>query len=495
MNKKGERVLHYAIRNILRLKAKSVICLITFSMIFFLSVFGFFMRALCEDSRARFWGPLDGSVHVTNETLDPYLTYDAAATLANDADVITRVSAVKEYTGFFRDALYVGYGNYKRAQFSGEEPTPDRKTDYLKGISLVGVTSMEILKEVYGGDLKVIAGEMITDKDTVNKIVVSEEFARANGLGLGDSLTLDTLSMYQTEYEAARFRLTDLYNQNDFTYEYVIGGIYSRRTDNAAAVSLPWELNTNTVYVPMASLEAISRSEGVQRMFLSGDVYALKTNPALIPDMLYFHLSDIGESEALEAEINRIGFSRTVKLTEYVSDISTSPSARLSGIVSAVLAFVMIVGFAILILTVSFNMKTRQRELAMLVALGKQRTGVTLAYFLEMALLIVCALFLSFALLTFGVVQYTAPLSEYLYSAEVSAQFQSESAELYLFGTEAGTDDFGFPWGFSALVWAYLLPSIAFAGIITAGLFIFLYLIIYLYVRRIHPLYDIGGKE
>ena len=120
MNKKGERVLHYAIRNILRLKAKSVICLITFSMIFFLSVFGFFMRALCEDSRARFWGPLDGSVHVTNETLDPYLTYDAAATLANDADVITRVSAVKEYTGFFRDALYVGYGNYKRAQFSGE---------------------------------------------------------------------------------------------------------------------------------------------------------------------------------------------------------------------------------------------------------------------------------------------------------------------------------------------------------------------------------------
>ena len=490
--------MSYAIRNIFRLKAKSIITLITFFMVFFLSAFGFFMRALCEDNREHFWGPLDGSVHVTDEMLAPYLTYDAARTLANDADMITRVSAVKEYTGFFRNAFYVGYGNYKRAQYSGEEPTPNRKTDYLKGISLVGVSSMEILKEVYGGDLEMTAGEMITDKDTEkgeNKIVVSAEFADANGLQIGDILTLDTLSVYQTEYEAAKFRLTDLYDKNDFTYEYIIGGIYSRRTDNTAAVALPWELNANTVYVPMASLEAISRSEGVQRMFLAGDVYALKTNPALIPDMLYFHLSDIGESEALEAEINRIGFSRTVKLTEYVSDISTSPSARLSGIVSAVLAFVMIVGFTILILTVGFNMKTRQRELAMLVALGKQRTGVTLAYFLEMALLIVCALFLSFALLTFGVVQYTAPLSEYLYSAEVSAQFQSESADLYLFGTEARTDDFGFPWGFSALVWAYLLPSIAFAGIITASLFIFLYLIIYLYVRRIHPLYDIGGKE
>ena len=487
--------MKYAIRNIGRFKAKSLIALSTFFMVFFLSVFGFFMRALCEDGRERFWGPLDGSVHVTDEALAPYLTYDAAVTLANDANVITRASAVKEYTCFFRNAIYVGYGNYKRAQFSEEEPTADRKTDYLKGNSLVGVTSMEILKEVYGGDLEMLAGEMITVKDTANKIVVSEAFAQANGLQIGDTLMLDTLSMYQTEYEAARFRLTELYDRDGFTYEYVIGGIYSRRTDNAAAVSMPWELNTNAVYVPMASLDAISRSDGVQRMFLSDDVYALKTNPALIPDMLYFHLGDMGEAEALEAEINRIGFSRTVKLTEYVSDISTSPSARLSGIVSAVLAFVMIVGFAILILTVSFNMKTRQRELAMLVALGKQRTGVTLAYFLEMALLIVCALFLSFALLTFGVVQYTAPLSEYLYSAEVSAQFQSESADLYLFGAEAGTDDFGFPWGFSALVWAYLLPSIAFAGIITAGLFIFLYLIIYFYVRRIHPLYDIGGKE
>ena len=486
--------MKYAIRNIGRFKAKSLIALSTFFMVFFLSVFGFFMRALCEDGRERFWGPLDGSVHVTDEALAPYLTYNAAVTLANDANVITRASAVKEYTCFFRNAIYVGYGNYKRAQYAGEEPTADRKTDYLKGNSLVGVTSMEILKEVYGGDLEMLAGEMITDKDTANKIVVSEAFAQANGLQIGDTLMLDTLSMYQTEYEAARFRLTELYDRDGFTYEYVIGGIYSRRTDNAAAVSMPWELNTNAVYVPMASLDAISRSEGVQRMFRSDDVYALKINPALIPDMLCFHLADMNEVSALEAEINGLGFSRPVKLTPYVSDVASSPCARLSDVISFVLFGITVVGFAVFALTVMFNMKARQRELAVLTALGKRRADVAFSYFSEVALLVLCALFLSFVLLTFGVMQYAAPLSEYLYSAEASAQFQSENADLCLFGEQTENSPAAEA-EFLHLASVYVLPSVAFGGTVTVCLLIFLYGVIRLYVSRIHPLYDIGGKE
>jgi hypothetical protein len=258
--------MYYAIRNLWRLKAKSTLALLIVLTVLLFSVFGFFMRCLCEDVRARFWGPLDGSVHVTSDSLSPYLTYDAAAALANDAEVINRLSCVKEYTGFFRNALYVGFGSYKRPQYTGENPTADRKSNYLRGIRIKAVTSMDILEEVYGGDLVLLQGSLIIDEDTAsrrNKIVVSEAFAEMNGLSVGDTLILDTLSLYQTEAEAVRFGLTDLYDKDQFAYEYTVGGIYRLHRDNAAAVSVPWELYDNVVYVPITTTEDISVSEGI----------------------------------------------------------------------------------------------------------------------------------------------------------------------------------------------------------------------------------------
>lgn len=490
--------MYYAIRNLWRLKAKSTLALLIVLTVLLFSVFGFFMRCLCEDVRARFWGPLDGSVHVTSDLLSPYLTYDAAAALANDAEVINRLSCVKEYTGFFRNALYVGFGSYKRPQYTGENPTADRKSNYLTGVRIKAVTSMDILEEVYGGDLVLLQGSLITDEDTAsrrNKIVVSEAFAEMNGLSVGDTLILDTLSLYQTESEAVKFGLTDLYNRDEFTYEYTVGGIYRLHTDNSAAVSVPWELYDNTVYVPISTAKNISVSDGVQKMFRSQDIFALKVNPVLIPDEVYFHLSDIGEANTLAEEINAIGFSERVKLTPYVSDISSSPSARLSGIVSGMLIAVIAAGLGVFMLTALLHLKERRREFAVLIAMGKKRESVAFSYYFEFGLLVLSAFLLSCLLMAFVVWVFSAPISQYLYAAEEASLFQSENADRYLFGDEAevfqtrGKTDFGH------LFRAYIIPNILFTGAVTVFLLLLLGGIVLLYVRDIHPMYDAGGKE
>lgn len=484
--------MRYAIRNLFRLKGSTILSLLISFSIFFLSMFGFFLRLLCEENKNHFYGALDGSVHVTDEKLNPYLTYDAARILAEDANVITHVSAIKRYTAFFRDLPYVGYGTYRRSRYSGEERTEDGKANYLKGFSVVAVTSMDVLEEVYSGKLTLEKGSFITSGDTQNEIIISKELAEGNDLFIGDILTLDTLSLFQTEAETVRFQHTDdLYDGFDFTYEYIVRGIYTHAEDNRAAVSEPWNLNYNAVYVPISTIIDISESEGVQHLFHDDGYYALAVNPTVIPDELYLHLSDMNQTEILEKEINEIGFAKTVKLTPFVSDAASSPSARLSEILSYTTIGLITVGFAVLGFSVFFNMRARRRELAVLTALGKKRSAVSTSFFLEIAIILLVSLVLSGIVMIFVINLCEIPLTEYLYTAEISSRFLSETADAYLFENtmvgEVMTN--------TADMTRYLFPCLQFAFFSALLMMGFLYVVIRGYCTRIHPLYDIGGKE
>ena len=492
--------MRYAFRNIIRLKTRSVLCLLICFAVLFLSMFGFLIRTICEDARYRFYGPLDGSVHITDEELNPYLTYHVAKAIADDAEgVITGVSAIKEYVAWFSDIEYVGYGTYRRMRYSGEAPTEDGKSNYLKGFDILAVTSMEILEDVYRGDVQILEGSMITDADTEkrsNKIVISKELADVNGLVLGDTVNLNMLSIYQGELPAVRLSLTeDIYDDYDFDYEYVIGGIFKHQIDNTAAVSEPWKLNSNTVYIPITTIEDISKHETVQFFYHDDNYYSITVNPIIIPDALYFHLADTADAELLEKEINEIGFIKTLQLTEYVSDGSSSPSARLSGIISYVLVGIIAVGFVILALSVYFNMKARHRELAVLVALGKKRVSVAWSFFFEIFMLVFLSLVFSSSALATVIFSFAKPLLGYLYSAEVSAQFKSETADFYLFENRENHSISQSMGSTEYLLSEYMIPSILFALMATALLAVILYVVMRVYTSQINPLYDVGAKE
>ncbi len=493
--------MRYALRNIVRLKTRSILSLLIVFSIWILAMLGFLIRQLCEDTRSHFYGPLDGSVHVTDSSYQSVLNYRAALTVDEDAEIITGVSAVKEYTGMLCDLHYVGYEDMRRYSFSGEEKTEDRKSPYLKGFSVRAVSSMDILQEVYGGDLTVTDGSMISDADTEacrNKIVISETLAERNGLSLGDTVILNTVSLFQEEYNLYKYLQFLEYNGDDLSiYErsYVIGGIYRHLVDNSAATTEPWSLNDNVVYVPISTVNEIAESESIQELYYQRGAYAIKSNPRIIPDALYFHLSDMNASEELETELNQIGFLDPIRLTEYVSDTASSPSVRLSQSLSYVLIGVIAIGFAILGLSVFFNMKTRHRELAMLIAIGKKRSSVTSDFFAELLVLILLGVVFSLALIAAFVFLYAEPLLRYLYSAELSAQFRGETADSLLLSDPVGnliSQSMAKP---SYLISEYLIPSLCFSLIAALALLTILYVVVLFYTHRIRPLYDVGGKE
>ena len=487
--------MKHALRNIMRLKARSVL---TFAIIFsvmFLSMFGNFIIRLCEDNRERFYGPLDGAYHVTDEEYQPFLTYGAAEMLEEDVDAINKISAIKWYSGYFEDVEYIGDGLFTRDRVPGDGATivPDTaggtpKVYYSKGFQLVGVTSMDILSEVYSGKLTVTQGSPITEENNMsrhNKIVISEELAEKNGLSVGDTVSLNIYSPFLGDESIDRRK----HDEAD-CFAFIIGGIYRHSEDNSAGVSAPWEVGANHIYVPISVLDELSRHKYVKHLQNNG-----AEDPTLVPDALYFHLNGAAAASGVENALNEIGFRSNIVLTEFVSDAASSPSARLSQVISAVLVCIVAVGMGVLLLAILFNMKARHKELAVLAALGQNRHGIALSFFAELLLLGTASLLAGGIAMALVIRLLAVPLTQYLYSAEITSQLTADTATKLLFEDISGSYITEKAGEFSQLIEAYFVPGFLFA--LTQSLIVFgiLYLVISAYIFRINALSGVGGKE
>ena len=475
---------------------------LTFSIAFgilFLSMFGILIVRLCEDNRERFYGPLDGSIHVTDENFMPFFTYEAADTLNQNAEGITKISSVMTRPVHFCDMAYLGKDQYLRDTYAWERmyyPSGTHQTEYHEGFLLCAVTSMDILEEVYSGDLVMREGTTISENNNeacANKIVISASVAELNGVCLGDSIFLDPFSVFREEESATRAYLQS--NTEYAPYEYIVGGIYEIRSDNTLSASLPHEIYENKVYIPISTLTDMAKDDYLLSYGESnfvGDSYEM---PSVIPDHLYFHMENIEDSSVLEEKINKIGFSETILLSPYMSDAASSPSARLSEIVSLLLIGVMGLGFVVLVLAVLFNMRARHRELAVLVALGEKRSRVSFSFFAEIAILTAASLVCGGLLLLMAASFFAVPISDYLYAAEFSSKIRYESADLFLIGNGAQPAVAERMEDLSFLFVRYILPSFA----ISAGMALIILLlilgIVFLYTRKINALSGVGGKE
>ncbi len=495
--------MRYAIRNLIRLKSRSILTFLLALLILFLSMFGVLIIRICEDSRESFWGPLDGSIHVTDEHLSPFLNYNTAAFIEEHADVVTKISAIWEASGYIRGLEHLGTGeNMREVEHSEQYYLPQGETmiDYFKGFTVCGVTSMEILGEVTSGELTMVEGTMITEENNAShayKIVISKTVAEQNGLCLGDMIELDSLSLYLEDSEA-RTQYFGLGGEGKH-YEsvpYIIGGFYEHQVDNSVSATSPDQIHENKVYVPISTLSDLSELPKLQEFY---QIYYMNPKEFLkldvIPDRLYFHMDDIGDAPLLEEALNSLGFAKTIKLTPYMSDATSSPSARLSEIVTILLFGVIAFGFIVLVLAVVFHMKARHRELAVLAALGQKRGVITCSFFAEIAVLMLLALICGFGLLSVMVVLFAEPIGTYLVASEYTASITSENADRYLIEnavqnivTEKMADN-------SYLFMQYTLPSFLFSVVASMGLLLGILIVVYRYVRGINALSGVGGKE
>ena len=491
--------MRYALRNILRLKTRSFLTFAIAFAILFLSMFGILTVRLCEDNRERFFGPLDGSVHVTTESYEPFFTYEAAEYLNQNSESITKIAAVMEKEVSFHDITYLGKGEYLRDRFDSERPyypPGTQEVEYFEGFSLCAVTSMDILQEVYGGMLVMIEGTMITEKNNdvgANKIVISSAVAEKNGLKLGDRVKLDPFSVFEEEEAAVSAYLG--FSSEYTPYEYIIGGIYENREDNALSAFVPSEINENKVYIPISTLPDLSKDPYLLEYGLrneNGDCFAV---PSVVPDKLYFYMESMSDVKILEEKINEIGFSENIILAPYLSDAASSPSARLSEIISLLLVGVSVFGFIIFALASFFNMKARHRELAVLTALGQKRSFVALSFFAEIGILTFSAFICGMLLLMGAVKIFAAPISNYLYEAEISSRITYESADFFLLGNGAQSAVIEKLEDFSFLFIRYILPSVLLSAFAASLILLLIFGIVFIYISKINALSGVGGKE
>lgn len=489
--------MRYAIRNIGRLKTRSFLLFSIVLVLLFLSMFGIMISALCTDSRERSYGPLDGSVYVTDSSLSPVLSYQAALVIAENSDVITGVSAIKNYDVFLPGIEYIGKGLFKRERFQGEPFPVGSLLDYGEGFRLCGVTSMEILEEVYSGNLSMVEGTIITEQNNErhdNKIVISEALAKKNGLSIGDAVPVHIMSLFWDEQESLGEYHLESFPDSD-CYFYIVGGIYRNEQDNLGSVDKPYLVNDNKIYVPLSSIEDITKNQAVQNSYIITFLFRLIDNPLLIPDFLYFHLSDADTAEILEEKLNEIGFEKDISLIKYMSDAASSPAARLSEIISILLAGTATVGLIIFLLIIFFNMKARHRELAVLTALGKRRSTVAGSFFIEVGLLTCFAWFLGIVIFSISVWICAAPITQYLSSAEISSKITNETADYIIFGDILNDRIFTVMTDFPYLLKEYIMPACFITLSVIAAVMPFIYLFIYFYVKKINALSAVGGKE
>ena len=495
--------MRYAVRNIWRLKGRSFLAFAISFSILLLSMVGVMLVRICEDSKAHFFGPLDGSVHVTDDEFQPFFTYDAAADIGEKTDMIAKVSASFETACYFFDMTHLGTGEYLREIYAIEEPYPDypkdaTHTDYHEGFTICCITEMAILDEVYGGDLVMVEGEMIMAEDNENgarKIVISAAVAEQNGLSIGDTVGLDIFSLFREEEKSVHIYLMYRMNKEYVPHEYTVCGIYERKTDNTLSVPMPDQILENKVYVPISTLSDLSKNEFLQDFHLRNRSFDCYEMPTIVPDLLYFHLADINDAEALEKGLNEIGFFKSIVLTPYVSDTASSPSARLAEIISMLLIGIIVLGCAIFVLAVLFNMKARHRELSMLTAIGKKRSAVAFDFFLELSILVLAALILGAGMTTMIVTILSVPLTTYLFSLENATHIENETADLLLLGDGVGNTLVEKVSDFSYLLREYITPSVVTSCVVAVGMMALIFSIIIVYVKRINALSEVGGKE
>ena len=535
--------MRYVFRNIIRFPKKTLVIFILVSAILLLSMSGIFVITLCREISDRTVGPLGGTAVVTDTDGDRILSYEAAMYLKNASSAVGEVEAIAEYEvqpigsqcldG--ADKVTIEYSPYRYSILNMRSDDESTFESVLsRDMKLVAVTTTDICKEFYSGDAELVEGTLITRGDCDNenlKIVVSDEFAKLNGLSLGDSVKINALSMFiappiSKTYDLKKGGVNVEFISLPFTYEdyiielgeslstltFTVGGIYHNHVNNRNVASTAADVNENRVYVPISTVSKklqMIKADPTFNKKKQGYAYIQDLLPSVkdkvqylcpqdlncVPTRLYLRLTDISLADELEDAINEIGFYKEVKLTLFTNEAGTSPAAKILIIVRYSLIGVMIAGFVILMLIIFFNMNSRRREFAVLAALGMKRLRIALSFFGEVFVVFIAALLVCASLYSVAVRSVAVQVSEYLESSEEAAD-SSEMRLSDLFSENAAKKqraesmtDTGY------LARNYVLPSL-WITFVSALVVLFITLApVYVSTRKINPLTDSGGKE
>jgi len=239
-------------------------------------------------------------------------------------------------------------------------------------ISIQAINAYALISGVSSGDIELIEGEAF-DEANGDDVVISYELALANDLELGDTIEIETL-----EEEVAK--------------TLTIIGIYDNVSDGDS-LGNRWMDPSNTMYVNISTgVDLLSEDD-----YNDGDYVVSHVN---------FYLDDpinadafIEEANTLVSDLEDRGLA--LDLDDAAYEQMVGPIEGVASSSNSILIVVVVAAVVILSLLIINQIKDRNYEIGVLLALGEKKSKVAFQIFTELILVATIAFVLSFGTSSF----------------------------------------------------------------------------------------------
>ena len=265
--------------------------------------------------------------------------------------------------------------------------------------------------EFEDGDYNVVSGRFYSQQeinDASPVIIVSENFATANGITVGDSITLavNYLSSYMSQFGVT---------QQDLETSFEVIGIFSHNkpiTPDASNYDYTWpyENPDNMFFMPSTSLYAASVDYAAKQwdyyasLYPDEEYYTDESKRPSLDNMeenLYLENATLLLNDPLEVEQfvldNQDSISQFTSLDANNEEFNrlAKPLDTLSMYAKFIIWLVVINAIVIITLVTALTLKTREYEIGVLLSIGASKVKVIAQFFLELAIVAIIGFTLS----------------------------------------------------------------------------------------------------
>ncbi len=252
----------------------------------------------------------------------------------------------------------------ENASLTGKDGQLNSEQSNRGDFNLKGYNSMQAMSEFISGTFQIMEGSMFDVDNSENLIVISDELASENGVGVGD------IVIFVNPGNA------------DEIYEFEIVGIFIDNTVEDSG-SMSWFASSaNTVITTYSALNNIKiESESVAEQANDENITSLGGQLSSV-----FYLKDETSLGSFVAELKEKGlddvYTVTTNITEF--EASVKPLTNLNNFATIFLILVLVIGGVILFILNMINIRERKYEVGVLRAIGMKKKNLAFQFVAEL---------------------------------------------------------------------------------------------------------------
>ncbi len=231
--------------------------------------------------------------------------------------------------------------------------------------TMIGLTAPESYEAFKTGDYRMIEGDVYSLNDSADNVLINEELAITNNLGIGDSIEM--ISPMDPEFKIG----------------FIISGIYVDQSEDSEN-SMNWFSKSANQLIAGYDY-VLNAYEGSMENGSTGMTGTYNHT---------FYLTDYDVIEAFENELTAGGLNEYYLLRTNASELDKimQPLENLNNFTTIFFGLVLVVGGAILLLINMINIRERKYEIGVLRAIGMKKHVVAFQFLTELLIVTLIAM-------------------------------------------------------------------------------------------------------